>query len=321
MENLPELTTSLTTNMVPDVIKAAEEWFRLDVANGDARQDTLATYVGHLAQWFSWCKDSRVPPAAASPDDIKRYRADLVNKERKHSTIALKLTIIRRFYQGAVDRKLIAVNPADKIKAPKDREAREKKKHLSGGETELLFRSVVGNTLRSQRDRLLLVMMTIEGLRRVEVVRMNLEDLRDLDDPVEFKILVHGKGRDAYIYPREETAKMLTAYLDIRGDVAPDDLGNPVFVSIDKGNTPRHRLSRRGMNAIVDKYFTSAGVKAEGKSCHALRHTCGYFLYKETRDLRVVQDVLRHLNVATAAWYSDVDTKMSRHTKNISIRF
>jgi len=321
MEILPELSKSLTPNLIPDVIKAAEEWFKLDVANGDARADTLATYVGHLAQWFSWCKDNGVAPAAARPDDIKRYRGHLTEQERKHATIALKLTIIRRFYQGAVDRKFLETNPADRIKAPKDRLALEKKKHFTAGETDLLFRSVTGSGLRSQRDRLMLVMMTIEGLRRVEVVRMSRQDLQHLEDPAEFKILVHGKGRDAYIYPREETAKMLTDYLAARGSVLSDGQGEPVFVSIDKGSTPRHRLSRRGMNSIVDKYFKKAGIKVEGKGCHALRHTCGYFIYKETRDLRVVQEVLRHLNVATAAWYSDVDTKINRHTKNISVQF
>jgi len=303
-----------------DVVKAAAEWFKLDVANGDAREDTIKTYLSQIRQWFTWCQDQGVAPAEAKTDDLKRYRGSLVERGAKHATISLKLTTIRRFYQGAVDRKFLPENPADGIKAPRDRSAYEKTKHLSAGEAELLFRAIPGNELRSLRDRAMLVMMTIEGLRRVEIVRMNVGDMKHLDDPAECKILVRGKGKDSYIFPREDTASMLADYLAARGGMRPDAEGEALFVSIDKGNTPRRRLSRIGLNGIVDRYFVTVGVKREGVSCHALRHTCGHLIYRETKDLRVVQEVLRHSSPATAAKYSDVDSKMNRHTKNIQIK-
>jgi len=312
--------TEISLSQSTDVVKAAAEWFKLDVANGDAREDTIKTYLSQIRQWFTWCKEQGVAPAHAKTDDLKRYRGSLVDHGAKHATISLKLTTIRRFYQGAVDRKLLTENPADGVKAPRDRSAYEKTKHLSAGEAELLFRAIPGNELRALRDRAMLVMMTIEGLRRVEVVRMNVGDLKQLDDPAECKILVRGKGKDSYIFPREETVSMLAEYLAARGGMRPDAEGEPLFVSIDKGNTPRRRLSRIGLNGIVDQYFVTVGVKREGVSCHALRHTCGHLIYRETKDLRVVQEVLRHSSPATAAKYSDVDSKMNRHTKNISIK-
>jgi site-specific recombinase XerD len=323
LEILPQVQfepTDLALGQHPDIIQKAAEWFKLDVANGDAREDTIKTYLSQVRQWFVWCRDQGVAPAGAKADDLKRYRGSLVDRGAKHSTISLKLTTIRRFYQGAVDRRLLQENPADGIKAPRDRSAYEKTKHLSAGEAELLFRAIPGNELRSLRDRAMLVMMTIEGLRRVEVVRMNVGDMKHLDDPAECKILVRGKGKDSYIFPREETASMLAEYLAARGGMLRDADGEPLFVSIDKGNTPRRRLSRIGLNGIVDKYFVTVGVKREGVSCHALRHTCGHLIYRETKDLRVVQEVLRHSSPATAAKYSDVDSKMNRHTKNISIK-
>ncbi|MDD3295548.1 MAG: site-specific integrase [Geobacteraceae bacterium] len=85
----------------------AGEWFRLDVANGDARPDTLDTYLNHLALWADWCRDRGINPASATPEDVKTYRQFLVTCEAKASTISLKLTTMRRFYQAAVDRKLI----------------------------------------------------------------------------------------------------------------------------------------------------------------------------------------------------------------------
>lgn len=324
MEILPQVQlepTDLALSQHPDIIQKAAEWFKLDVANGDAREDTIKTYLSQVRQWFVWCRDQGVAPAAAKADDLKRYRGSLVDRGAKHSTISLKLTTIRRFYQGAVDRRLLAENPVAGIKAPRDRSAYEKTKHLTAGEAELLFRAIPDNTLRSLRDRAMLMLMTVEGLRRVEIVRMNVCDLVHLSDPAEAKILVHGKGKDSYIYPREDTITMIGDYLDARGRMPADGGGEePLFVSIDKGDTPRRRLSRIGLNGIVDKYFVAVGVKREGVSCHALRHTCGHLIYRETKDLRVVQEVLRHSSPATAAKYSDVDSKRNRHTKNISIK-
>lgn len=323
MEILPSITTSLPTNPVSDLISTAAEWFKLDVTNGNARKDTIRTYLSHVRHWARWCSENGVSPAAAAPDDVKRYRRHLGKDglNLKQRTISLKLTSIRRFYQSAVDREFIARNPAVDIKADKDREAREEIKHLSAGQAELLFRAIPEEGLRSMRDRMMLVMMTIEGLRRVEIRRMNLQDLIGLEDPEKCKVLVRGKGKNAFIYPREDTIEMLKEYLAALGSVAPDKHGEPVFTSIDKGNTPRRRLSRGGINKIVDRHLEAAGVKPAGKSCHALRHTCGYLIYKETKDLRVVQEVLRHSDLEMAAKYADVDAQASRYTRNIRVKF
>lgn len=322
MEILPQVTSDLVLTESANLVPLVAEWFKLDVANGDAREDTLKTYLRHVRQWFTWCRDNGVEPATASPDDIKRYRGHLGEDglKQKHGSIALKLTSIRRFYKGAVDRQFLRENPADDIKAPRDREAKEQIKHFTAGQAELIFRAVPGDGLRSKRDRAMLVMMTIEGLRRVEIRRMSLPDLRDMEDPAKCKILVRGKGKNAFIYPREDTVAILKEYLSCRGSVMPDKDGEPIFVSIDKGTTPRRRLSRVGINSIIDKYFMKAGVKEAGKSCHALRHTCGYLIYKETKDLRVVQTVLRHATLEMAGNYAAVDEEISRHTRNIRIK-
>jgi len=129
----------------------------------------------------------------------------------------------------------------------------------------------------------------------------------------------HGKGKDSYIYPREDTISMITDYLAIRGSMDKDDQGEPLFASIDKGGTPRHRLSRIGLNGIVDGHLGSIGTKRHGMSCHALRHTCGHLIYRETKDLRVVQEVLRHNSPVTSAKYADIEQKKNRHTKSIRI--
>lgn len=303
------------------LLQLAGEWFRLDVANGDARTDTLETYLNHIALWVEWCLDHDINPAHATVENVKAYRQFLVTCEAKASTISLKLTTMRRFYQAAVDRNLIETNPVAGIRAPRDREPREKIKYLSAGDAELLFRAVPKNgNLKSLRDRALIALMAIEGLRRVEVMRGSVQDIEDIPDGGR-RILIHGKGKKGYIYPREDTLSALDEYLTTRGSATPDCLGEPLFVSISKGGKPGRRISRIGVNHIVDHYLKKAGLKKEGISCHALRHTCGHLLYQATRDPKVVQETLRHSNITTAGQYSHIEERSkARHTKAIPVK-
>jgi len=101
-----------------DYLQKAGEWFELDVANGDARPDTIRTYLSHLNHWFCWCWTNHIDPGQPDAAGIKGYRQELVQKGAAHATISLKLTTIRRVYEGAVARGQLEHNPATKIKAP-----------------------------------------------------------------------------------------------------------------------------------------------------------------------------------------------------------
>lgn len=117
-----------------------------------------------------------------------------------------------------------------KVKPPRDRDATETMKYLSAGEAELLFRAVPSgeNGLKVLRDRAMIVLMTLEGLRRVEIHRANVADLEHLGDAAESRILVHGKGKDAYIYHRPDTLSVIDKYLRARGPVDKDDQGTSI---------------------------------------------------------------------------------------------
>lgn len=71
----------------------------------------------------------------------------------------------------------------------------------------------------------------------------------------------------------------------------------------------------------IDKALKQLELKAPGKSCHMLRHTCGTLLYKETKDLQVVKQVLRHRNIEMTSRYSHVqDAMLNRYTKAIPVK-
>lgn len=304
-----------------DVEKLIADWLRLDVANGDACPDTLKTYRGHFEAWLSWCGKNAVHPALATVEDIKGWRQDLIAAGSKPSTISLKLTTVRRFYQSAVDRAFLDSNPAASVRAPRERRAvKERIKYLSAGEAELLFRAVPKDSeIKSLRDKAMIGLMALEGLRRVEIVRACVSDIeRDAEG---LRLLVHGKGKERFIYPREDTARALQDFLIGRGPLEKDDQGEPLFVQIRKGGTAMGRITRTGVNKVVDHYLLKAGLKREGLSCHALRHTCGALLYQATRDVRAVQETLGHSNIATSAGYAHIiERGKARYTREIPVK-
>lgn len=306
---------------VGKILELAEEWFVLDVANGDASPDTLKTYRSQFNHWLTWCQVNRVNPGQPTGEALKYFRQEVVQSGAAHDTISLKLTVIRSFYDSAVARGLLEQNPATKIKAPRNRSATaEILKCLSAGEAELLFRAIPRDgRLKTLRDRAMLALMMLEGLRRVEIHRANLEDLEETASGT--RMLVHGKGKDGYIYPREDTLECISVYLAARTIALSDSDGVPMFVSLSKGDREMGRISRIGLSKWMDKLLENAEVTKLGRACHALRHTCGSLLYQATRDVKVVQETLRHASIAMAARYSHIEERgKARHTKAIPVK-
>lgn len=314
-----------------ELMAYSAEWFGLDVANGDARQDTIDSYRSGLKHWLLWCRISAVEPGQATREHIKMFRRELVDSNYAATTISSKLTAVRRFYESALQREFITANPAAGVRAPKDRSAAgEIVAHLTDDEANLLFKTIPNNgRLKTLRDRTMIALMTIEGLRRVEIHRANDEDIAYDGDRM--RMLIHGKGRDRYQHPRQsDVAKIIEKYIELRGPVEADADGkHPLFVHVIKSGKTQGRITRRGITKIVSQYFLDAGVtkpipKESGirrqRNCHALRHTCGSDIYKGTGDLKLVQATLGHASIEMAAKYSHVDKRAkSRVTEIIPI--
>lgn len=321
--DLPAVITEIIPAAVEiaDLTSQAAQWFVLDVANGDARPDTIATYISSLKHWLHWCRVNGVDPGSARTSHVKLFRQELVQSGAAHATISLKLTTVRRFYDGAVSRGLLEMNPVKGVRAPRKRTAdAEIIKCLTAGETERLFEAIPhDHRLKNLRDRAMAALMTLEGLRRIEIYRANLEDIEETDNGV--RILVHGKGKDGYIYPREDTVACIRNYLVQRGPVQSDRDGEPLFVSLSKSDKVRGRITRIGLSKWIDTMLAKAGIAKRGRACHALRHTCGALLYQATRDVKVVQETLRHASIAMAAKYSHVQERgKARYTQQIPVR-
>jgi site-specific recombinase XerD len=257
-----------------------------------------------VAQWLAWCRANARHPGVATADDVKRYRQDLVGHGYKRASIAHKLVILRRFYQAAVDAGLRPDNPAAGVRPPREKRALEDFGYLSEVELTLLFRAVPEDGSEPhRRDRALLALLGLQGLRTVELERANTDDLRRRGEQT--TLLVRGKTRDRLAYLRPDVADALDAYLTLRGPVAADAHGTPLFTAV--GNfAGGARLGRRGIRKTVDGYLRRTGAKRPGVSDHALRHTAATLAYRYSHDLRAVQEMLGHQDPKTTARYARV---------------
>lgn len=156
------------------LLSAFADFLRIDVANGDATPDTVRAYHGEVGAWMAWCSECGIEPGNATRADVESYREALKAKGMTVATRRKKLSVIRRFYAAGVKYALIAANPAEDVKAGKDTTAPEDRlKSLTQGTLATLIEAIAGDSLNGKRDRALIGLMALHGLRRVEVHRMN----------------------------------------------------------------------------------------------------------------------------------------------------
>ncbi len=304
--NAPQISAITTNNLL--VVFA--EFLDIDVSAGDASADTLKTYTRQLYQFLQWCDRHQLNPVTIIKDDIKKYRHWMVKQQQyKPATIALKLAVVRRFYQAAVEKGLISLNPAAGVKPPREKfDPAEKITFLEQEEVEALLGTIPSDgSLKSARDRLMLGIMALEGTRTVELHRADIASI--VRQGKNLGIRVEGKRNIRIVPLTPDLASLLVEYLhqrEITGEVLQPT--RPLFIST--GNNSRgQRISRRGIRTIVDTYLKLANLKhTPGRtiSAHSLRHTAGTLALRSGADLRQVQDLLGHSDPRTTSIYTHV---------------
>jgi site-specific recombinase XerD len=285
------------------------EFLRLNVADGDAKATTLRNYRAQAKQFLQWCNEKGLDPAQATEKDIRAYRRHLVDQDYTRGTIAFKLAVVRRLFDAAQWRGLRMDNPAKGIKAPKDKTAREERvKFLPLEGLKSLLVAPQGDGTKARRDRAILALMGIHGLRVAEVAGLEVGDL-DLGAGV---LAVTGKGdktRTIYLIPR--TVAALADWLEVRPAIARADT-TALFVAVGP-RAAGSSLSSRGIRAMVDRYLGAVGLKAEGISCHALRHSAATWARAGGAKLDAIAGMLGHANVTTTQVYAQIVDKMTEN--------
>lgn len=289
------------------------------ISNGRPAHDTIYTYAASINQFLKWCQKNKRHALTFHEYQIIMYRDYLYNREYKADTIANKLVAVRAFYQGAIKLNLIKQNPVESVSVKRDDTNLDITYAFTQEQMNAIFDfcNKIDNSLMRYRNIVIFALMGIEGLRRIEISRANIEDINWNVNVM----LIRGKGHHGLIYPSNFTITMLKKYCELLSEYNPDKVpytSGPLIISISH-NSVYKRLTRDGVAHIAKTTLEALGLHQKGTRCHIFRHTCGTNLYAQTKDLRLVQETLRHRNPSTTARYTHVLDRLGRrYTEVIS---
>lgn len=290
-----------------DILADFGEFLRLSVADGDASSHTLRSYHTHASQFVTWCQRVGIEPASATDTDLMNYRRHLIDSGYTRGTVGVKLAAVRRLYAAAVWRGLRPDNPAAGIKAPRERTARQERvKYLPLVGLSRLLNAPDPQTAKGKRDRAILALMGRHGLRVAEVAALTVADL-DLGDPS--TVQVSGKGsktRKVYLTPPAVAA--LRDWLKVR----PVNGTTALFVALGNRHNGTH-MTTRGIRHLVTAYLTTLGLKADGISCHSLRHSAATWARFGGAKLDAIAGMLGHSSVTTTQVYAQIVDRMAEN--------
>ena len=247
--------------------------------------------------FLSYLASDRTPnPDAAAPD------CGISAASR-----ARKLSAIKSFYKYLTVRtKQLEENPVADLEYPKLRKSLPR--YLTMDQSAALLRSVSG--VNEKRDYAILMLFLNCGIRRSELVGLNLTDV------YEDRIRVVGKGnKERFVYFGTACRKAIDAYLEERKQKVLTD-NRALFGSRD-GN----RISVTAVHRLVKKALLQAGLDATQFSAHKLRHTAATMMLSGGVDVKTVQEVLGHENLNTTQIYTHIENtelKIAAEAKPLS---
>ena len=278
----------------------------LEVERGLSR-NTLEAYRSDLQQFGEFLSRHGLSAVDLAPSQLAEFITELAAGRDGRAacapaTLQRKVACLRSFYRYLRREQLIDHDPARELRAPR---LPARLPHvLSRDEILRLLSQPRGNSPTASRDRALLETMYACGLRASEAIGLELADL-DLELGV---VRTRGKGSKERLVPiGSQAIDRLRAYLEVARPKLVG-LGDETHVFVNRRGAA---LSRQGLYKIVQRHARSAGLERR-MSPHTLRHTFATHLLAGGCDLRSLQEMLGHADIATTQIYTHLSVERLR---------
>lgn len=306
------MTTNSEIRFVSDYILDFIEYLEVE---GGRMPRTAENYEFYLNRFVEFAGD--ITPDHITQELLRKYRLWL-NRYRSENgenlamiTQSYHLIALRGFLKYFSRRDIPSLSP-DKIELPKTH--RKQVTFLHYDEVIRLLEQINTGEESGLRDRAILELLFSSGLRVSELVNLN----RDHINTKRREFMVRGKGqKDRPVFISQSAADWVEQYLAMRQDTLV-----PLFISYSKNVTPDtsgdfRRLSARSIQRMISKYARLAGI-TKHVSPHTMRHSFATDLLMNGADLRSVQSMLGHSNIATTQIYTHVT---DAHLKDVYEKF
>ncbi len=275
-------------------------------AERGAAENTLLSYGRDLQDFDHWLQGQGFHMQSARQSHIEDYLAYCQAQGLSRSTRARRLSAIRQLYHFAFEEGLRSDNPAVQIPGPGRDKTLPKTLSLEQVDRLLLAAQTQGRTPRDHaRNVCLMQLLYATGLRVTELVSLPISAVRG--DPR--MILVRGKGGKERLVPLSSPARVaLSDWLALRDaeDSVARSEGRPASQFLFPSRGKAGHLTRNSFFLTIKEMAVKAGISPAHVSPHTLRHAFATHLLEHGADLRSIQTLLGHADVATTEIYTHV---------------
>lgn len=267
-------------------------------------EHTLRAYGADLVEFSR--KNPGLAPADVARAQVRAYAADLQKGELARATVLRRLASLKSFLKYLRRQGTLRKDPFAGLPGP--RSERRLPRFLTEKEAETLLAAPAAGAIENPRDRAIFELLYSSGLRRSELCGLNRGDV----DFMGGFVRVFGKGGRERLVPAGDVALgCLREYL--QGRARPQDaMVEPLFV-----NERGARLTAGGLYWLLRRWTKAMGF-AKPVNPHALRHSFATHLINRGSDLRSVQEMLGHADLATTQIYTHLDASALKaaHSKH-----
>ena len=286
---------------------AVDAFLDMLAAERGAARNTLDAYRRDLARWAAFCRRRGAAPEAADAETLTAYLGELHDAGYASRSARRHLSALRQFHRFLVVEGWRGDDPTARVDAPKA--DRPLPRTLSEAEVDALV--VAAHDQEGPRGLRLACLVELlygSGLRVSELVGLRLEQV----DLAEALLFVAGKGgRERLVPIGGQALAALDGYLPVRGVFAPAG-GDRGWVFPSRGR--QGHLTRERIVQLLKGLALEIGLAPERISPHVLRHAFATHLLARGMDLRVLQTLLGHADIATTEIYTHLDRAQLRAT-------
>jgi len=254
--------------------------------------NTLQSYRRDILQYQKYLETNNINYTKVNTKDFKEYLQHLQDMNKKSSTVSRNLASIRLFYQFLLRNNKVKVDPTEGIQSPKV----EKRvpSILTSQEVSLLLEQPKNIDLKGIRDKAMLEFAYATGMRVTEIISLNIEDVNLEEGTVTCKT----GSKQRSIPLGKISLKALAEYIESsRPILIKSESEKALFVNING-----RRLTRQGFWKIVKFYKEQANITKE-ITPHVLRHSFATHLLQNGAELKAIQTMLGHSDIASTQIY------------------
>lgn len=287
--------------------RCARYYFELCLARGQS-SDTVRGKRGGLKKFFLWCLNRHVTHIDQIDLDLmddyaqylNAYRKVLDNEPLGAAQKRNLLTFVKTFVKYMYTKELLTKNRLENIELPSKGQQIPKSLYTVE-EVEIILEQPLLFGVKGLRDRAILECFFATGIRRGELVRLNIDDV-DFNEQI---IRVHGKGKKERLIPISlRGCEWIAFYMGkIRPTFAFIGSGKSLFIA---NNGKRYVPGK--LSDMASQYVKLAGFDRTG-ACHLYRHNTATTMLDNGADLRHIQEMLGHASISTTQLYTHVSRK------------